>query len=774
MSEHIFIFPATGTVSGGSPESVCKAGKMGLAMSLDNSGKGKSKKGKNRIAIRHAVQGRLRFKIKEILYAYERAVSLEKWLAQKKGIVQIEVRAHSGSVIVFYNHREISSAQLPDLLLQALAACPKSAFSQSSRMPAVCTADCAKCRPFEKTKKKHSLFNSVLGIVGLTVFVVYTIVRRVVFKSPVAQGIFSLTAAVSLMAAMPLFRHAIQDMRHGRHKSLFPFLACSILLGIALGEAMTALEVIWILRLGMLLEDHVAEQSRKAIREILKIAEKDTYIFVDGIEVRIRADAVQPGDTVVVHTGEKIPVDGPIIRGEAIIDESHITGRAEPEMRKEKDLVFAGTIVQKGVIFILAEKVGDDTYLCRILQLVEDSLENRAPAEQQADILAERLFRIGSLATVGTLLITLNPFRAFTVMLVMACPCATVLAASTAVSAAIANAAKNHILVKGGRYLELVGKADSFCFDKTGTLTTDVPRVSEIVSFLPDKTGDDILELAAVAEIHNEHPLAKAVMKEAAVRGIKPRAHVTCEFAMGLGVSAQVNGSKIMVGNSRFMEQGGMDTAFFAKDAENLVRRGQTLMYVAENQTIQGIISIGNTLRPNARCVIDHLRKDGVKNLHLITGDTGPVAKHLAEDLEFDDYRADLMPEDKAAHMDMLESSGSRVVMVGDGVNDALALSRASVGIAMGAGGADVAIEAADIALTDSDLKRLVTLRQLSRQTLRVIDQNYYLATGTNVFGMVFGAMGLLTPLMGGMLHIVHTLGILANSGRLLDWKEQE
>lgn len=410
---------------------------------------------KSRIVIRHAIPGRMRFKVCEIRYAYQRALSLEKWLARKSGIIGIEVRANSGSVILLYNHKEISPRQLSDLLMQALEIHPEQAYSRSSRMPSVCAKSCVKCDPSEKTKrKKQSLADSLLGIIALTVFVGYVIIRRVIFKSPAAQGIFSLTSLVSLIASIPLFRHAIEDMRHGRHKSLFPFLACSILLGIAMGEAMTALEVIWILRVGMLLEDYVAEQSRKAIREILQIAEKDTYIFVKGIEVRIRADELKPGDTVVIHTGEKIPVDGTIVRGQAIIDESHITGRAEPETRGENDIVFAGTIVQKGVIFIHAEKVGDDTYLCRILQLVEDSLENRAPVEQQADILAERLFKIGISATIGTLLITMNPFRAFTVMLVMACPCATVLAASTAISAAVANAARNHILIKGGLYLE--------------------------------------------------------------------------------------------------------------------------------------------------------------------------------------------------------------------------------------------------------------------------------------------------------------------------------
>ncbi len=735
------------------------------------------------IQLRHNVQGRVRFKIDNIKRSYKLADSLERWIAHINGIKSVEARPYSGSVIIFYKHEIVTSEELsrllkerlPEFIAQNALIYYETAVSKSSSAASVCAMQCDKCDPLKKREGKASFFKSILGLIGLTVFVVYTVVKRVIFKLPVAQGVFSLTSIVSVIASIPLFRHAISDMRHGRHKSLFPFLASSILLGIFLGEALTALEVIWILRVGMLLEDHVAEQSRKAIREILKIAEKDTYIFVNGVEVRIPANGVKPDDTVVVHTGEKIPVDGAIIRGKAVIDESHITGRAEPEMRGKGDFVFAGTIVQRGVIYINAEKVGDETYLCRILQLVENSLHNRAPVEQQADVLAARLFKIGIIATAGTLILTLNPFRAFTVMLVMACPCATVLAASTAVSAAIANAAKNHILIKGGLYLEMVGKADSFCFDKTGTLTTDTPQIVEIIPFIPDKTENDILELASIAEVHNEHPLAKAVMKEAAIRGIATRAHVSCEFVLGLGVMAQLNGDKVMVGNRRFMsvmEQGKIDTSFFDQEAQKRIASGQTLIYVAKNQILEGVIAVENKLRPNALCVIDYLRKDGVKNLHLITGDTEPVAEHLYQYLGFDDYKAELMPEDKAAHMELLESKGCKVVMVGDGVNDALALSKSSVGIAMGAGGADVAIESADIALTDSDLTRLITLRKLSRQTLKIIDQNYYMATSTNIFGMVFGAAGLLTPLMGGMLHIVHTLGILANSSRLLNWKD--
>ncbi|CAN2047030.1 manganese/zinc-transporting P-type ATPase C [Candidatus Magnetomoraceae bacterium gMMP-13] len=721
---------------------------------------------KKNFVICQSIPGRLRIKVKAIRFAKVRASKLETWLSQQEGIKDIQARFKSGSVIFIYDSDKIS----PDVLLEFVA--QGLGFNPSQpKNRCVCGMECEVCRPVKKLKPKSSLFRKLMGVIALTGFVVYTVIKQVIFKSSVAQGPFSLVAIVSLVSSIPLFDHAIEDIRQGKTLSLFPFLASTTVLGTIMGEALTALEVIWILRVGMLLEEYVSEQSRRAISEILQVAAKDTYIFIDGIEVQVPVEKVRSGDTVVIHTGEKIPVDGVVTKGEALIDEAHITGRAEPEVRGEKDQVFAGTIVQHGIIFIKAEKVGDDTYLCRILHLVEDSLANRSSSEKQADILATRLFKLGSAATLGTLFLTADPFRAFTVMLVMACPCATVLAASTAVTAALANAARNHVLIKGGLYLEMVGKADSFCFDKTGTITTDAPEIVNILPASPYLTKNHVVRLAAMAEIHNEHPMAKAVIKEAEIRGIKPQPHATCEFIIGRGVKASMNDTQILVGNRKLMHEADIDISYFTDKSKDLIASGHTLLYVVKNKTLEGLISVKNIMRPKTKTIIDWLRKDGIKDLYLVTGDNEPVARALAESLNFDDYHANLLPEDKAFYINELETQGKKVVMIGDGVNDALALSKASVGIAMGAGGAEVAIEAADIALVDSDLERIVALRQLSQQTINVIEQNYYLATSTNVFGTVFGAAGLLTPLMGGMLHIVHTLGILVNSSRLLKWK---
>lgn len=722
------------------------------------------------ILIRHTIPGRMRVKVSAIRFFQTRAHYLQVWLSECREITFVEARSSTGSVVLEYDAQKIGSSAMLELVLAGVRAALSAPEAISSVQGAVCGSDCPVCRPSER-RIEQSFTGRIVEVVALSCFMLYALARQIFFKTPLAQGPLSIVALVATAAAIPLFRHALHDMKQGRFTSLFPFLAATTLLAIFTGEALTALEVIWILRVGLLLEDYVADKSRKAIREILLLAEKNTFIWVDGVEVETPVDQLEIGDTVVVHTGEKIPVDGTVIRGEALVDESHITGRSHPEIRGKGTPVFAGTIVQRGVVFIKAEKVGDNTYLCRILHMVEDSLANRAPVEKHADILASRLMYLGTAATAGTLLFTGSLVRSFTVMLVMACPCATVLASSTAITAAIANAARNHTLIKGGLYLEMVGTADCFCFDKTGTLTTDVSEVVEVVPRSPKVRRRDVLALAAAAEIHNEHPMAKSIVEAANSRGIVPEPHAVCDFILGRGVRAELRGDTILVGNLKFMEEKDVNTSFFKARAAKIIADGNTALYVAKNGKVQGMIAVANSVRPQAESVLQWLRSDGVKTLHMVTGDTEGMAKAMAENFGFDDYRAGLLPEDKGRYVADLQINGRRLAMVGDGVNDALALSKAHVGIAMGAGGAEVAIESADIALVDSDLERLVTLRQLSHQTLSIVEQNHWLAISTNVLGAFFGATGLLSPVMGGLLHIVHTLGILLNSKRLETWE---
>jgi cation-transporting P-type ATPase C len=722
----------------------------------------------NNLTVCHVTRGRLRVKVRSPKSLADRFHRLQEWLSEQDGVVRAEVRPITGSIILLYDPEKTGTGGLVALVIRGLDIVATRAESGPVRPAKVSRPSPPRER---QAAQGRPLIGRLLWFIAITGFFAFSLVQKFFFKSVLFRGPWGLIGPAALFAAIPLVRRALQDLKERRGMTLFPFLAGTCVLGVFLGEALTALEVIWVTELSMLLEDYVTDRSRRAIRQTLQVSAKTAYILEDGIEVEVPAERISRGNTVLVHMGERIPVDGTVVEGEAVVDEAHLTGRSEPELRKTDDTVYAGTIIQQGMLVIRAEGVGEDTYLGRVLRLVEESLANRAPAERRADVLAGRLTGLGALAVAGTFLLTRQFVRAFTVLLVVACPCATVLAAETAVTAALATAARKRSLVKGGLYLEKIGKADAFCFDKTGTVTAEVPRVALVLDRTPRQDPGRILALAASAESHNPHPLARTVMEEAGRYGIRPVSHGTSEFVLGKGVRTRIGPDAILVGNGEFMKESGIDVSYFGKKAEKLAETGHTVIFVAKNDRVQGIIAVTNAVRPGAEDLVSWLRADGVTSLHLVTGDREPIARALAEDLGFDDYEAQLLPEEKARYIERLRAAGQSVVMVGDGVNDALALSRADVSVAVGAGAAETAIEAADIALVDGDLGRLVTLRQLSHQTLRVIEQNFWLAVSTNAVGIALGAAGRINPLAAGLLHVLHTLGIMVNSGRLLKWE---
>ncbi|MCL0068229.1 cation-translocating P-type ATPase, partial [Thermodesulfovibrionales bacterium] len=541
-----------------------------------------------------------------------------------------------------------------------------------------------------------------------------------------------------------------------------------------MSKAMTAIEIIFIMRVGTLVKDYVTERSRRAIRNILSLSEKRAYRVIGGVEVALPVSELKVADIVAVHTGERIPVDGAIVLGHATIDDAHITGRSVPEYRSTGSKVFAGTLIHDGFIHIRAEKVGRETYLARMLEMVEESLATRAPVMDQGDVLSARLTRLGIIVSIGTLIVTQDVYRVLTVLLIMSCPCATVLAATTAVSAAIANAARKNILVKGGLYLEKVGRSNVICFDKTGTVTCSQPEVESIVIHNKKISEHKLISVAATAELHSHHPLAWAIRDKAREMAIDVHGHAACQAIVGRGMEASIDDHKILVGNKHLMRMHGIRIGRYGKDADYLTTEGQSTVFVARSDKLIGLIGIKNRIRPDAKRIIQHLRNDGIREVHLITGDQAVVANKIAKELEVDFCHADLLPEDKAAVIEKLISEGKLPIMVGDGVNDALAMSKAHIGIAMGAGGSDVAIEAADIVLATSELWKISYVRALSRETIRIIEQNYGITTYSNLAGVILGAMGLITPLAGGFLHIFHSLGVSFNSARLLGFEMAE
>lgn len=697
--------------------------------------------------IKHRIPGRVRLKI----LSQEQLATLAAACEKISGITNIRINPACAALILNYDPSLTSETALLDSIKNFLTA----AVSRKKTPDNSCSTSAAR-------KPMSSQLKHFLALSGVMVFV---FVKQVLLKKVVIQTAFSPLGLIALATSLPLLKESIKKARQKRF-TMEGLLAAGCTAATLSGQALTALEILWIHSGAESLNAWIAERSRRSVSNILDLTAKNTFILVGDVEVEIPVSGVKVRDIVVLHTGEKISVDGEIISGEALVDDSPITGRAELALLKSGDKVFAGSYVHQGIIHVRAECVGDHTYLSRIMKKVEDSIENRAPIESIADNLASNLVRLGFLATLGAFVVTGSLWRAFTVMLVMACPCATALSARTAVSAAMSAAARRGILIKGGRYLEELGKAEVICFDKTGTLTTNEPRIEAICN-LDGLSEKEILFWAYSAEVHNQHPLALAIKKECRKRGIDPYPHAVCDFTLGKGVRAIIGNDVIRLGSRNYIKEAGL-LLNHKEMAAQLSEKGLTVIYMAKNDEVVAMLAFANETRPDAKQAVIQLRKAGIKKVSVITGDSQNTAANLCRELNIDDCYHSVLPEEKGLIVASLQSHGQKVIMVGDGINDALALAKADIGIAMSAHGSDVAIEAADIALVNDNLADVVYLRELSHKTIAVAYQNFWLATSTNIAGAVAGAMGLLSPVAAGLIHIVHTLGVLANSSRLL------
>ncbi|RXJ67646.1 heavy metal translocating P-type ATPase [Halarcobacter ebronensis] len=622
---------------------------------------------------------------------------------------------------------------------------------------------CSNCNLKKHDEKtwKRKIFEFIL----LSGYAIYIFVSENILGLTIAATPFSLVGIISLIAAIPLLKESYEDIKQKKF-TLHTFMSSTLLLAVFFGEATAAFEIIYILRGGMLLEEYIANKSREEIQNLVELDVKKVYILSDGVEIEIDIEELKQNDTLVCRSGEKIPVDGVIIEGSAEINEAIINGRSEPDFKQKDDEVFAGTVCERGRIFINVTALGNETYISRTMREVEFSLMQKSPSELEADRLANKLLKLGTLLTVGTFFLTGSFTAAFSTMIVMSCPCATVLAASTAISGGIANGAKQGILIKGGEALESVGKSEVFCFDKTGTLTTGKPVINDILTFddIDEKT---LLSYAAMAEYRNSHPIANSIVKYAKEKNIEIRQDVLSEIIPGFGVKSNIDGKRVLIGNKALLTRFKVSIKEHKHEVTTLLNSGKTVVLVALEDKLLGLLSFSHEVRPGTKEMIEDLRSRGVKHIALLTGDEVKVANAFALDFGFDSVFANQTPEGKADAINELKNRYNGVVMVGDGVNDTYAMSKADVAISFAAGGSEAAIAVSDIAITHSHPEDVVNLYDLSKKSLNVVNQNYYIGTGTNLIGVALSALGRLTPVGAGLIHIGHTVGIMANSSRL-------
>lgn len=516
---------------------------------------------------------------------------------------------------------------------------------------------------------------------------------------------------------------------------------------------------------GEFLENMTLQKTQKAINNMVKLIPNTATVYRNGSWQTVNSKELLPGELILIKPGERVIIDGIIEKGFASIDESALTGESMPIEKKPGDNVFAGTLNLVGAIEVRVNKIGDESVLGRIIKIIYEAQRKKGKTQRVADRFAQ--YFVPFILSVCTLVwfFTYDLTRVMSV-LVIACPCALVLATPTAVIASIGNAIRKGILIKSGSALETAARIDTLIFDKTGTITQGKPSVVDVIGF-NGFDSDHVIKLAASVEYRSEHPIAKAIMNEVEKRRLSFSYDESFEQIPGVGVRSK----DLYVGNSRILEYTqDKDSAInFMKDYE---QKGCTILFVLKDQMLVGSIAISDTIRPEVSGVIAHLISSKIKRIIMLTGDNDRTASEIAKQAGINEYEAFLLPEDKLVKIKKLQEQNYIVAMVGDGLNDAPALVFSDIGIAIGSVGTDVAIESSDIVLMNDDLRKVLDVLTLGKYTLKIIKQNIWIfAVGINAVGISLASSGLLSPVASAIVHNISSFLVILNSARILSFR---
>jgi len=535
-----------------------------------------------------------------------------------------------------------------------------------------------------------------------------------------------------------------------------------------IGEYWESAAVTFLFTFGSYLEARTIGKTRNAVFELMEMVPNKASVKRDNKEVKVDADQVNVGEIVIIRPGEKIPVDGKVVKGESDVNQASITGESKPQKKTKDDEVFSGTINGKGYLEVEAKKVGHDTTFSKIIDLVEEAQEEKAPTEKMMEKFSKYYTPGIIVLSIAAYLITFDIRLALT-LLVIGCPGALVISTPISIVSGIGNAAKNGVLIKGGKHLEKAGKTDVVVFDKTGTLTQGKPKVTDIKNYNIKK--DELIELAVIAENNSEHHLAQAVINlKKDLNSIKSPEHF--ESITGKGIKAQINDKKIMIGNKKLLDDQNINISEnILKDKYKFNKEGKTTIFVTKNKMIVGLLAISDPPREKAKSTINKLKDRGLSTV-MLTGDEEKIAKAIADQLGIDQYKAGLLPEQKVNEIKKIQKQNNIVTMIGDGINDAPSLAVADIGIAMGAAGTDAAIETADIALMADNIEKVPYALGLSKTTSVNIKQNIIFAVLV-VFTLLAGVLGKKVFLASGMMvHEVSVLLVTLNAMRILGYNK--
>ena len=582
---------------------------------------------------------------------------------------------------------------------------------------------------------------------------------------------FDLAWFAVILCGFPIILEAIIGLVTAFDIKADVLVSLALIASICIGETFAAGEVAFIMQLGALLEELTVAKARAGIEKLVHLTPQTARVLQMDKEVIVPAEQVRIGDRIRVLPGETIPVDGIIVSGQTSINQAVMTGESLPVDKAVGDEVSSGTVNQFGTFEMEATRVGEDSSIQRMIKLVQSADAGKAKIVGIADRWATWIVVIALSAAVITWFVTGQIIRAVTILVVF-CPCALVLATPTAIMAAIGNATKHGFLVRQGDALERLANTKIIAFDKTGTLTYGTPRVIAVQSVTDVLTTKELYQMVASAERFSEHPLGKAIVQ--CFKKEKKDFTEVDNFQMipGRGVCAEIEGKRVLAGNPELL------TAYHVEipaleDTKDYIRQGCTIIYVSVNNAFAGFLALSDTVRKESENMIDELLKLGICPV-LLTGDHENAANTIASLLHIEDVKANCMPENKLAYIEQYQKNGMPVCMIGDGVNDAPALKKADVGIAMGGVGSDIAVDAADIALVDDEVKELPHLVALSKHMMVTIKLNMTFSMTLNFIAITLAILGILNPVVGALVHNAGSVFVIINSAFLLKWRSKK
>ena len=711
--------------------------------------------------ILHEIRGRIRIKSRALKYLGIHKEEITKQLMQVHYIQSVEISSITGTILVYFDNFSLTGENLISLIQNTLNTYLVDIYKNEKKQ-------ISNKYVIERRLQEESP-QEIIKNIGAAVLLL--LLPNPKTKLTGIRRLFNYKTLSTVSLALPVLKNGIYSLIQNKRPNADTLSSTAIVSSIILGSERTALTIMILEKFAELLTVYTMKKTRGVIKDMLSVGENYVWKQSDDENTakKVPIEEISKGDFILVQTGEKISVDGTIEKGEAIIDQSAITGEYMPVTKKAGEEVFAGTLLKSGNITVKAEKVGDDRTASRIIKLVEDAAFNKADIQSYADTFSAQLIPLNFLLAGIVYVSTKNLQKALS-MLVIDYSCGIRLSTATAFSASINTAAKNGILIKGSNYLEELSKSDTVIFDKTGTITEGKPKIQTLKTFGKNMKDNRMLALAAAAEETSSHPLASAILNEIKNRGLKIPKHKESVIKVARGIETFVNKDIIRVGSLKYMEENDISLEVASDIVKGMQNRGEIVIYVAKNNDLIGVIGVSDPPRENIKKAMNRLRNQGIDDIVLLTGDLRQQAETIASRMSMDRYESELMPEDKAKDILKFRSIGSKVIMIGDGINDAPALSYANVGIALGSSRTDIAMEAADVTITSDDPLLIPGVIGLAKNTVKIIKQNFAMAIGINSFALVLGATGLLPAIYSSILHNSITILVVGNSLRLLKY----